>query len=324
MTKLTRLLVPVWLAWATAGCSLKTYAINMVGDALASGDSVYETDDDIELVGDALPFGLKLTESLLAQSPNHRGLLLTASRGFVLYAYAYVHYEAELAAESDLDRARALRARARRLYLRALGYGFRGLERSYRGLERALLTDPRGAVAIVRAGKRAENVAFLYWTAAALGLAIAVSPDDAAQLARLPEVEALVDRALELDERWDDGALHEFKVIFAGAKPAISRDVDAITRHYERALALSKGRSAGLFLAYAEAVALPAQDKPAFGVLVEKALAVDPDLQPRERLATLIAQRRARWLQGRIDDLILTGQDTGGPPARPRDPGGAR
>lgn len=69
---------------AISGCSVKTYAINMVGNALASGDSVYETDDDIELVGQALPFGLKLTESLLAQSPQHKGLLLTASRGFVL------------------------------------------------------------------------------------------------------------------------------------------------------------------------------------------------------------------------------------------------
>jgi hypothetical protein len=36
-------------SFASSGCSLRTYAINMVGDALASGDSVYETDDDIEL-----------------------------------------------------------------------------------------------------------------------------------------------------------------------------------------------------------------------------------------------------------------------------------
>ena len=87
------------------GCSLKTYAINMVGDALAEGNSVYETDEDIELVGQALPFGLKLTESLLEQSPNHRGLLLTACRGFVLYSYGYVHRQAELSVDDDLDRA---------------------------------------------------------------------------------------------------------------------------------------------------------------------------------------------------------------------------
>ena len=56
----------------SSGCSLKSYAINMVGDALSSGDSVYETDDDLELVGAALPFGLKLTESLLAHLGHRR------------------------------------------------------------------------------------------------------------------------------------------------------------------------------------------------------------------------------------------------------------
>lgn len=106
----------LWLLLLAAGssaCSVKTAAINMLGNALASGDSVYETDDDIELVGQALPFGLKLTESLLVQSPNHRGLLLTACRGFVLYSYGYVHYEAEIAADHDLDRARRWRMRLR-------------------------------------------------------------------------------------------------------------------------------------------------------------------------------------------------------------------
>jgi hypothetical protein len=98
---------------AAGGCSVKTYAINMVGNALASGDSVYETDDDLDLVGQALPFGLKLTESLLSQSPQHRGLLLTACRGFTLYSYAYIEYEASTISEVDLDRARALRVRAR-------------------------------------------------------------------------------------------------------------------------------------------------------------------------------------------------------------------
>jgi hypothetical protein len=107
------------------GCSVKRYAVNTVGDILASGDSVYESDNDIALVGEALPFSLKLVESLLAESPHHRGLLLTAARGFVLYAYAYVYYDAEQAALEDFDRARALRDRARGLYLRAFGYALR-------------------------------------------------------------------------------------------------------------------------------------------------------------------------------------------------------
>ena len=129
----------------TTSCSLKKYAINKVGDALAEGNSVYETDEDVTLVGEALPFGLKLTETLLQESPEHRGLLLTVTRGFVLYSYAYVDYEAEVAADEDLDRARALRLRARKLYLRAFGYGVRGLERSHPGFASLLASDPAAA-----------------------------------------------------------------------------------------------------------------------------------------------------------------------------------
>jgi predicted anti-sigma-YlaC factor YlaD len=293
------------LAVTSGGCSPKTYAINMVGDALASGNSVYETDDDIDLVGQALPFGLKLTESLLEQSPKHHGLLLTACRGFVLYSYAYVQYESEVASESDLDRGRELRNRARRLHQRGLRYCVRALERSYPMLEAALLKDPRAAVAPIGVRHKTRDVEMLYWTAAALGLAISAAADDPAMLARLPEVEAMLDRALALDEGWDGGALHEFMVIYAGAKPGTPTDVALIKKHYERALELSKGMSAGLYIAYAEAVALPAQDKSEFRALLEKALAVDADLAPRDRLANLVSQRRARWLLDRIDDLIL-------------------
>ena len=222
------LLIAVLFAPMLSGCSLKTYAINMVGDALAEGDSVYETDDDIEFVGDALPFGLKLTESLLNESPDHRGLLLTACRGFVLYAYAYVDYPSEVAMEEDIDLGRTMRTRARRLYQRALDYCLRGLSRDYQGFRSGLSTDPEDAVTRIAPGHEERDLPLLYWTAASLGLAIAASPGSAAMLARVPEVEALLERALELDEGWDEGALHEFKVVVAGAVPG-QPDYEAVS-----------------------------------------------------------------------------------------------
>ena len=123
--------------------------------------------------------------------------------GFVLYSYAYVDYEAEVAEEENLDRARALRTRARKLYLRAFRYGLRGLERSYPGFGDSLLRDPKAAVASIEEKKKNRDLPFLYWSAAALGLAISVSRNDAQMLARLPEVDALLDRALEIDESWE-------------------------------------------------------------------------------------------------------------------------
>jgi len=39
--------------------------------------------------------------------------------------------------------------------------------------------------------------------------------------------------------------------------------------------------------------------------MLERALEIDPDKDERSRLMNLIAQRRARWLLGRIDELFL-------------------
>jgi predicted anti-sigma-YlaC factor YlaD len=288
------------------GCSIRRYAINQVGNALAEGPSVYETDQDVELVGEALPFGLKLVESLLAQSPNHRGLLLTACSGFVLYSYAYVDFPGELAENEDLERSGRLRDRARKLYLRALDYGFRGLELSYPGFRQQLFTGPQVATQIVDNKRRKQkDVELLYWSAASLGLAISISRNDAAMLARLPEVEALLDRALELDESWRQGALHAFKVQLAAAKPG-EPDYEAIARHYQRALELSQGKDASLYLTYAETVSVPKQNRAEFDSLVEKALAVDVEADANRRLLNSLAHRRAQWLRERADDLILT------------------
>jgi predicted anti-sigma-YlaC factor YlaD len=301
-----------------SGCSIKKYAINQVGDVLASGNSVFETDGDIELVGEALPFSLKLVESLIAESPKHRGLLLTASRGYTVYTYAYVHFDAEVLASEDLDEARRLRERARDLYLRAHGYGLRSLDLLYPGLGEDLPRDPEGAARLV--GRRKDVLPLLYWTAASLGLAISAAKNDASLLARVPEVEALLDRAFELEEGWDEGALHEFSITLAGAKGG-ELDVDSLRTHFERALALSEGRRASLYLAFAETVSVPDQNAGEFRDLVMRALAVDPDAHPELRFANRLAHRRARWLLERIDDLFLepgVSSNTSAPSGEPR------
>ncbi len=144
---------------ATAGCSVKRFAINKLGDSLANSGTTYAADDDPDLVGQALPFSLKLVEGLLAESPQHRGLLFTAASGFTEYAYAYVQQDADMAENESLDKAAALRARARRLYVRARDYGLRGLDARYRTFSRELQRDPKAAVRVT--GK--ADVPLLYW-----------------------------------------------------------------------------------------------------------------------------------------------------------------
>ncbi len=302
MVRKQTFLVPLvlLLALSTTGCSIRRYAINKIGDALAEGGSTYESDDDIQLVGQALPFGLKLIESLLAESPKHKGLLTAAVQGFTTYSYVYVQRDADRIEDVDLRSAKTIRQRARRLYLRAHRYGLRGLEVSHRNFSEQLWASPSDAVRQLEK----KDVPLIYWTAAALGSAISTDRNDPVLLARLPEVEALLDRALQLDESWEDGTLHEFQVIFASSRPG-RRDDAAIQEHFDRAMELSKGTHAALYVAFAEAVSVPNQDADQFRRTLERALAIDPDAHVDIRLVNLIAQERARWLLERVDDLIL-------------------
>lgn len=297
-----RMLVPAIAALALLGgsCSVKKFAVRQVGDALSSGTSVYETDPDVDLIGDALPFSLKLVESLLEVTPRNRGLLLTAARGFTLYSFAYVDAPGEILIEDDFAQGKALRERARRLYLRAFGYGMRALDAAYPGIAEEFARTPREAAGRVSA----QRIELLYWAGAALGLAVATDPADAALLARLAEVRAMIDRAMELDESWDEGSLHEFRLKLELAKPG-GGDPAVIERSFRRALELSGGQRAGLYVAYAEAAGIPAQDRKLFEEMLAKALAIDADAHARYRLLNHIAQRRARWLQARVDDLFL-------------------
>jgi predicted anti-sigma-YlaC factor YlaD len=285
-----------------AGCSPKRMVVNMVGNALAGSGGVYAADDDLELIHAAVPFGLKTYEGLLAASPQHRGLLLAAGSGFVQYAYAFVQDEAERLDATDLVRARALRARAYKLYLRGRDYVLRGLEVAHPGFMELLSQDWAAALAMTTR----DDVPFLYWAGASWAAALTAAKGDPVLIAELPTAAALMQRVLELDELYDLGAAHEFFISYEGSRPeAMGGSVRKARQHYQRALELSGGKRASVHLALAEAVALREQNLAEFRSLLTVALAVDPDKVPELRLANVLARRRAHWLMLRIPDLFL-------------------
>jgi len=285
------------------GCSIRRYAINKAADALAASGSTFASDDDPDLVKAAAPFSLKLMESLLAESPRHPGLLAAAASGFTQYAYAFVQEDADQAETTDLTSAEALRTRARRLYLRAKGYGLRGLEVKHPGFSAALLANPRSTARTI--GK--AEVPLLYWTAAAWASAISLSKDNPEIVGQIPAMEALIDRALELDESYADGAIHSFLISYEMSRPGAAGDPAARARkHYERAVELSHGTDASPYVALAEAVTIQTQNVKEFESLLNQALAINADARPENRLVNTVMQKRARWLLSRKSELFLT------------------
>ena len=281
-----------------AGCSIKRLAVDSLGDAMAGGSDVYAMDEDPDLVRDALPFALKTMEGLLAESPENEKLLLTATSGFAGYAYL-LQQEADFLGDERLAEARPMRQRASRLFLRARDYALRGLDLSYPGFFDGLRQDPASALAPT--GRK--DVAFLYWAGASWAGAVSSDTSNLDLVADLPLAAALMRRVLDVDEEFDDGSAHDFFVAYEAGRPG--GDVEAARRHYDRALELSGGKRAGLYITMAESVAAPHQDLPLFRHLLDLALGIDPDHEPSLRLVNVLAQRRARWLQTHIADIFI-------------------
>lgn len=302
MKRITTCFLLIALLGLLPGCSIKRLAVNKLGDALAGSGTTFSSDNDPELIRDAVPFSLKLMESLLAESPQHRGLLTATASGFTQYAYAFVQQEADELRETDLQRSRELQARAKKLYLRARDYGLRGLATSNKNFQEEFAADAETAVAPLKQ----KDVPLLYWTAAAWVAAVAADKTDSYLISDLPKIDALLTRALTLDEDFDRGAIMSLMITYETVRQGAEGDpYERARRRYERAIELSGGTQAGPHVSLAEAVCIPTEDRAEFLRLLDAALAVDTDAAPESRLANLIMQDRARWLKAHVDDYFL-------------------
>jgi predicted anti-sigma-YlaC factor YlaD len=293
----------ICLAGSASSCSLiKGMAMKSMANAMSESSVVYARDEDPELVGDALPFLLKTVEGLLVEQPNNETLLLTACQGFTSYAQAYVAVPADYREAKDLEGAREERVRASRLFLRGRKYGLRALELSYPGISKSLLEDPDKALAKTKK----KDVPLLFWTGAAWGGAINTSKTDMDLVADLGVANALLQRANALDPHWNRGAVHEVLIALEAARSGGNGgSVEAARKHFEMAVTLSQGKKAGPYVTLAQSVSIKEQNLAEFRQLLETALAVNLDASPDDRLANVLAQRRARWLLVHTGDYFI-------------------
>ncbi len=285
------------------GCAtVERMATKAVADSLAENSGVYATDDDIELVGQAIPFGLKTIEGLLETLPEHRGLLVAAARGFTQYAYAYVALPAGEIESDSPGAARVMRRRAHRLYLRGRDYGLRALELDAPGFRERLTRETEAALAALKV----DQVDALYWATVAWAAAIASDKRNMGLLADLSLIGPMMRRCLALVETYQDGAAHEFMVAFEGGRHETQGgSIERARAHYARAMVLAGGRRLSVMVSLAENVSVRLNDRQEFEDLLNRTLAFDVDTAPEQRLANLIAQRRAALLLSQIDNFFL-------------------
>jgi predicted anti-sigma-YlaC factor YlaD len=296
--------------WTFSGCSIKKLAMKNVADMMAGemGAAAFSSDGDIELVGDALPFALKLYEIILEENPEHPGMLETAGMAFVSYARVYVQMPADMLPADRYVEAKEMRSRAKRLYLRGRDYLFRALEARHPGFTRAVLgMEEAKSLETFLAEMTGEDISALYWAAAGWFAAYSADTFDMELALQMPKALAMMDRTLELDPDWGNGLVHEFYISYYGSLPEgmVEGSEEKAREHFSRAVVLSDGKNPSPYVSLATTLCIQRQYAKEFVILCKTALALDPDADPGNRLQAEVARRKASWHLEHMEDFFL-------------------
>jgi predicted anti-sigma-YlaC factor YlaD len=292
MQRLT-LSVFVALTVLLGGCSPRHLIIQGIGNEMAAqGDA---DEEDLGLAREASAFYLKLSESLLRESPGNLKLAQAVSGGFTQYAFAFVAFEAERIESKDAKAAQLLNERAKRLYLRAHHHAMAALEASSPGFAAALAQQQPAQWPVLSEAQ----VGLAYWAAASWGAAIALSKDNPDTVADLPLAFRLATLAWKTSPSYGEGALASLMGTFEASIPGGS--VPLATTYFDAAIAVGAGRNAGAFVAKAEGIARAANDRRAFEALLQQALDASA---ARRSLANTAMRERALWLLASADDIF--------------------
>jgi predicted anti-sigma-YlaC factor YlaD len=303
------LLVAVLALLVLDFCSIKKMAMNQVANALTApgGGTVFTGDNDPELVGDALPFTIKMYESMMVSIPWHEGLKLRTGSLYIMYANAFLQGPAEMLPDVEFEKQEFLLNRAKNLYLRGRDIILKVLDKKYPGFLKKM-NEKKYDQALTPMKK--EDAQFLYWGAAGWLGAYAIEPLDMKIGLTVPGAGAMMDKVLQLDKDFEKGAIHDFYVSYYGSMPEhMGGDAKKAREHYKKALEAAGGNSTSPHLSLATTVSVNEQNFKEFKELLNKVLAVDPDADPDNRLIHILNQRKARWLLEHAENFFVEGTD---------------
>jgi ribosomal protein S7 len=243
--------------------------------------------DDPPLVRDGAPAYLLMLDSFVEGAPENVAVLSAAAELYSAYGVVFV---------DDPLRARKLTTRGRAYGRRALcaaeeavcGIWDLPYDEFIQGLQQVRVKQ---APALYTFG-----LSWLAWIQSHSG--------DFSALAKLPQVQAVLQRVQQLDEDYEEANIEHFLAVLNTIRPpALGGDFEAGLAHYQRALELSGERDLGIKVDYARYYARTLYDRELHDRLLEEVLAADP-VQPGLTLFNTLAQDEAQELLASADDYF--------------------
>lgn len=246
-----------------------------VGDTLSAA---ILNQDDPTLIESGVPAYLLAVDGLISQSPDNVALLSAGAQLFALYGSRF----------ATPERSVTLTAKARR-------YGERAICIAHQPACTWGDADYTRLVAELEQVNDRDVDALYSYAVSWLSYLDATSEDWTA-VAELPWVEAVLERALALDETYEDGALHAYLGILNSLRPpALGGKPDVAREHFERAIDLSDGRDLSIKVEYARRYARLVFDQELHDRLLTEVLNA-PVEAPGKTLFNVLAKQEAQTL----------------------------
>jgi hypothetical protein len=269
-------------------CSTGKMVVRGSQSIMDSGIEAMNRESDLQLARVAMPANLKLMEGMLLEDPDNLELLLYAAQGFYGYSYGFIETED--------------RARAGALYRRCYDYSKRAL--TLRGFDIDPETATPDGLRTAVAGAAKEDVPVLFWSASCLGKWVDMNRDSVSGIAGLSNVAILMQRVIELDETYQQGAAHLYLGVTntllppaMGGKPEIGRE------HFEQAIRLSNGQDLTVKVLYARQYARLVFNRELYERLLQEVISADP-IVPDLTLGNMLAQQQAKELLVKAHDYF--------------------
>lgn len=260
-----------------------------MADIMDYGFDAYYQETDLMFAREGMAGNMKLLEALIQGDPSNRQLLLLASQGFSAYALAF-------AEDDSVERARVF-------YLRGREYGMRVL-REHPALAASIGADVQSFEKALQSLSN-DDIPAVFWTAFAWGGYINISRTDLDAFADLPKVIAMMNFVAARDPGYYYGGAFLFLGAIEGTTPAmLGGKPDRSREHFERALALNKGKFLLTYTYFAQTYAVQVQDQELFEQCLKNVEEATLDILPEARLPNAVAKNKARILRKKMMDLF--------------------
>lgn len=275
------------LAWGPLGCAARLQSA-LVGSLIEDVSAATARHDDLDLVASGVPTFLLLLEGLLEANPQDPQLLLTAAETYTSYA--------TLVEVADPQR-------AKHLYYRAKEYGLKALAQHLS--QPSVLQAPYAEFIRVADDLAASDLPVVFWAASSWGAWISANIESMAALAELPKVIKLMQWIVAQDETFQYGSPHVFLgSYYAALPPMLGGDPEKAAKHFDRAVAISKGQVLMVYVAKAKFYARSTFDRGLYESLLNQVLTSPADAVPELTLQNIAAQRQAQILLDQADDFF--------------------